>query len=124
MEENKKTILMIEDDSFLRNLYRDKLERAGFNFIEAVSGIEGMNKITNEKPDLVLLDILLPMRSGFDVLEEMNENGMISQIPVIILSNLKQEVDIEEGRKLGAKDYFVKAETDFVDILERIKEVI
>jgi len=124
MEENKKTILMIEDDSFLRNLYRDKLEREGFEFIEATSGIEGMNKIANEDPDLVLLDILLPMRSGFDVLEEMNENGMISQIPVIILSNLKQEVDIEEGRKMGAKDYFIKAETDFIDILERIKEII
>ncbi len=124
MEENKKTILMIEDDSFLRNLYRDKLEREGFEFIEATSGVEGMNKIANEDPDLVLLDILLPMRSGFDVLEEMNENGMISQIPVIILSNLKQEVDIEEGRKMGAKDYFIKAETDFIDILERIKEII
>ncbi len=123
MEENKKTILMIEDDSFLRDLYRDKLEKEEFNFIEATSGIEGMNKIVNEKPDLVILDILLPMRSGFDVLEEMNENGTISQIPVIIFSNLKQETDIEEARKLGAKDYFIKAETDFADILERIKEL-
>ncbi len=124
MEENKKTILMIEDDSFLRNLYRDKFENEGFNFIEATSGIEGINKIINEKPDLVLLDILLPMRSGFDVLEEMNENGMILEIPVIIFSNLKQEVDIEEGRKLGAKDYFIKAETNFSDIVERIRELI
>jgi len=124
MTENKKTILMIEDDSFLRNLYRDKLEAGGFDFIEATSGIEGMNKIINEKPDLVILDILLPMRSGFDVLEEMNKEGLILEIPVVILSNLKQETDIEEARKLGAKDYFVKAETSFSDVLERIEEVI
>ncbi len=124
MEENKKTILMIEDDSFLRDLYRDKLEREGFSFIEATSGIEGMNKIVNEKPDLVILDILLPMRSGFDILEEMNENGLISEIPVVIFSNLKQETDIEEARKMGAKDYFIKSETDFSDILGKIKDII
>ncbi len=115
---------MIEDDSFLRNLYRDKLEREGFNFIEATSGVEGMNKIVNENPDLVILDILLPMRSGFDILEEMNESGMIVEVPVIILSNLKQDIDIEEGRRLGAKDYFIKSETNFSDFLERIKEIV
>lgn len=124
MSENKKTILMIEDDVFLRNLYRDKLEKEGYNFLEATSGTEGMNKIMGEKPDLIILDILLPMRGGFDILEEMNANGMILETPVIILSNLKQEVDIEEGRRLGAKDYFVKSETNFSDFLESIKKNI
>ncbi len=124
MDEKKKTILMIEDDSFLRNLYRDKLEKEGFNFIEATSGVEGMNKIISEKPDLVILDILLPIRSGFDILEEMNETGLILEIPVIIFSNLKQDIDIEEGRRLRAKDYFIKSETNFSDLLERVKELI
>ncbi len=124
MEEEKKTILMVEDDNFLRNLYRDKLEKEGYRVLEATSGTEGMNKIKSENPDLVVLDILLPMKGGFDILEEMNETGMILEIPVIILSNLKQEVDIEEGRRLGAKDYFVKAETNFADFLESIKENI
>ncbi len=124
MEESKKTILMIEDDAFLRNLYRDKLEREGFQFVEATSGVEGMNKITNERPDIVILDILLPMRSGFDILEEMNETGLILEIPVIILSNLKQDVDIEEARRLGAKDYFIKPETNFPELLERIKDFV
>jgi DNA-binding response OmpR family regulator len=124
MEENKKTILMIEDDSFLRNLYRDKLEKEGFDFIEAANGLEGMNKIKNEAPDLILLDILLPMKSGFDVLEEMNDSGLISEIPVIILSNLQQNVDIEEGRRLGAVDYFIKSQTNFTELLERINSFI
>ncbi len=121
MDKEKKKILMIEDDTFLRNLYRDKIEKAGFNFLEATSGTEGMNKIMSEKPDLVILDILLPMKGGFDVLEEMNDNGMIVDIPVIILSNLKQSVDIEEGRRLGARDYFIKSEVNFSDLLESIK---
>jgi len=124
MSEGPKKILMIEDDSFLRNLYKDKLRKEGFDFIEATSGIEGMNKIINESPDLVILDILLPMKGGFDILEEMNANGLIEEIPVIILSSLKQKSDIEEGRKLGAQDYFVKSETDFSEFLERIKEII
>ena len=124
MNDNRKTILMIEDDSFLRNLYRDKIEKEGFGFIEAANGLEGMNKIKNEGPDLVLLDILLPMKSGFDVLEEMNDNGLISEIPVIILSNLKQGGDIEEGRRLGAADYFIKSETNFTELLERINSFI
>lgn len=124
MSTGKKKILMIEDDSFLRNLYRDKLEKEGFDFIEATSGIEGMNKIINENPDLIILDILLPMKGGFDILEEMNAMRLIEKIPVIILSSLKQESDIEEGRKLGAQDYFVKSETNFPEFLERIKEII
>ncbi len=124
MEDNKKTILMIEDDSFLRNLYRDKLEKEGFYFIEAANGLEGLNKIKNENPDLVLLDILLPMKSGFDVLEEMNNSGAISGIPVIILSNLQQSTDIEEGRRLGAADYFIKSQTSFAELLERINSFI
>ncbi len=124
MESGKKTILMVEDDSFLRNLYRDKLEKEGFSFIEASSGVEGMNKINSERPDLVILDILLPMRGGFDILEEMNETGLIIEVPVIILSNLRQDIDIEEGRRLGAKDYFIKSETNFSDLLERIKDIL
>jgi DNA-binding response OmpR family regulator len=124
MEDSKKTILMIEDDSFLRNLYRDKFEKEGFDFIEAANGLEGINKIKNETPDLVLLDILLPMKSGFDILEEMNDNGLISEIPVIILSNLRQSTDIEEGRRLGAADYFIKSETNFMELLERINGFI
>ncbi len=124
MNEEKKIVLMIEDDSFLRNLYRDKIEKEGFVFIEATSGTEGLNKIINEKPDLIILDILLPIKGGFDILEEMKKNGLISVIPVIILSNLKQEIDIEEARNLGAQDYFIKSETNLSELIERVKDLI
>ncbi len=122
MSETKKTILMIEDDVFLSNLYRDKFEKEGFSFLSATSGIEGMNKIINEKPDIVLLDILLPLKSGFDILEEINKDESLSKIPIIVLSNLRQETDIEEGRRMGAKDYFIKSETNFNDLLDSIKK--
>ncbi len=123
-EQQKKTILMIEDDSFLRNLYRDKFEKEGFYFIESSNGVEGMHRIESEKPNMVILDILLPIKSGFDILEEMNESGLISEVPVIIFSNLKQDIDIEEARRLGAKDYFIKSETNFSDLVERVKYFI
>ncbi len=124
MAEEKKTILMIDNDSFLRSLYRERLEKEGYNFIEAKDGIEGINKIINENPNLVILDLLLPLKGGFDILEEMNENELILKIPVIILSNLKQKSDIEEGRRLKATDYFIKSETSFSEIIKRIKEIL
>ncbi len=123
-EQQKKTILMVEDDSFLRHLYRDKFEKEGFNFIESSNGVEGMHRIESEKPNMVILDILLPIKSGFDILEEMNESGLINEVPVIIFSNLKQDIDIEEARRLGAKDYFIKSETNFSDLAERVKYFI
>ena len=92
-----KKILMIEDDKFLRKIYRDKLTRAGFDFIEATNGEEGLNKVISESPDLVLLDLILPRKNGFDVLIEMKRNKNTKNIPVIILSNLGQESDIKRG---------------------------
>ncbi len=124
MEKEKKTVLMIENDDFLRSLYRERLEKENFNFIEATNGIEGTNKIMNENPDLIVTDLLLPLKGGFDILEEMNESGLILKIPVIILSNLRQESDIEEGRQLKAKDYFIKSEASFSEVIKRIKELL
>ena len=122
MTENIKKILMIEDDIFLRKIYRDKLQRSGFEFVEAINGEEGLNKVVSEKPDLVLLDIILPKKNGFDVLREVKDDKETSGIPVVILSNLGQEVDIKRGMALGANDYFVKTEVTLEEVVVRIKE--
>ncbi len=124
MSEEIKNILMIEDDSFLRKLYRDKFTREGVRFTEATSGVEGINKIRSEMPDLIILDILLPMKGGFEILEEKNKEEKISDIPVVILSNLGQEADKEEGRRLGVENYFVKSEISFSDVVEKIKNIL
>jgi len=122
MDETKKQkkVLMIEDDIFLRKLYRDQLTRKDFEFIEATNGEEGINKTINEHPDLILLDLMLPMKNGFDVLKEIKGNKETKNIPVIIISNLGQESDIKEGLNLGADDYFVKTEIRLSEIIDRI----
>jgi len=115
---------MVEDDIFLRKIYRDKLVRAGFEFVEATNGEEGLNKVFSEKPDLVLLDLILPRKNGFDVLAEMKMNVTVQRIPVIILSNLGQETDVKRGLALGAEDYMVKTDVTLAEVVERVKEVL
>ena len=115
---------MIEDDLFLRKIYRDKFSRAGFDFVEATNGIEGLNKAVSENPDLVLLDLILPQKSGFDVLIEMNRNKKTKNIPVIILSNLGQETDVKRGLSLGAKDYLIKTDVSLSEVVDKARELL
>ncbi len=104
---NSKTILIIEDDKFLRELIVQKLIKEGYTVSEAVDGEEGIKKIRDEKPALVLLDLILPGIDGFEVLARAKEDPALSPVPVIILSNLGQKEDIEKGLKLGAVDYLI-----------------
>jgi len=120
----KQKVLMIEEDHFLRKIYRNKLTLAGFEFIEAINGMEGLNKVIFEKPDLVLLDLILPRKNGFDVLVGMKKNEKTKNIPVIIFSNLGQESDIKRGLSLGAKEYLVKSEVSLSDVVKKIKNLI
>lgn len=119
-----KTILVIEDDKFLRELISQKLMKEGYNVSEAVDGEEGIKKIKTEKPDLVLLDLILPGIDGFEVLSQKKEDPGLSSIPVIILSNLGQKEDVEKGLKLGAVDYLIKAHFTPGEIIEKIKIVL
>ena len=116
-----KNILIVEDDKFLRELIVQKVTKDGFNASEAVDGEEGIKKIREEKPDMVLLDLILPSIDGFEVLSLIRQDPGLSSIPVIILSNLGQKEDIERGMKLGATDYLVKAHFTPGEIIEKIK---
>jgi DNA-binding response OmpR family regulator len=120
----EKIILVVEDDKFLRELMTQKLIREGFKISEAVDGEEGLKKIKEERPGLVLLDLILPGIDGFEVLTRMKEDPEISQTPVIILSNLGQREDVERGLKLGATDYLIKAHFTPGEIIEKIKNII
>lgn len=124
MPDEREKILMIEEDGFLRKIYKNKFSQAGFAFSEATNGEEGLNKIIAEKPDLVLLDLILPKKSGFDVLVEMKGKKETKGIPVVILSNLAQESDIQRGLSLGAKDYLVKPEISLSEVVDRVKECL
>ncbi|MBL7150164.1 MAG: response regulator [Candidatus Pacebacteria bacterium] len=116
-----KTILVVEDDKFLRELIVRKLKEEDFNISEAIDGEDGIKKIKEEKPDLVLLDLILPGIDGFEVLSKMKEDMSLAQIPVIILSNLGQKDDVERGFKLGVVDYLIKAHFTPGEIIEKVK---
>tara|TARA_Y100000310_G_scaffold301221_1_gene337492 strand:+ start:1630 stop:1995 length:366 start_codon:yes stop_codon:yes gene_type:complete len=118
-----KKILIIEDDKFLRELISQKLIKEGYDIIEAVDGEKGLKSVKEDGPDLVLLDLILPGVDGFEVLAKMKEDPAISEVPVIILSNLGQKDDIEKGLKMGAVDYLIKAHFTPGEIIEKIKTV-
>jgi DNA-binding response OmpR family regulator len=117
-------ILVVEDDKFLRELIVRKLREENYNAIEAIDGEDGLAKIKEVKPDLVLLDLILPGIDGFELLSRVKEDPLSSQIPVIILSNLGQRDDIEKGLKLGAVDFLVKAHFTPGEIIQKIKNVL
>jgi DNA-binding response OmpR family regulator len=116
-------ILVIEDDKFLRELISRKLLNEGFKIDEAIDGEDGLRKIEEVKPELVLLDLILPGLDGFEVLERIKDNPSTSAVPVLILSNLGQRDEIERGLKLGAVDFLVKAHFTPEEIVEKIKVI-
>ena len=120
----KHKIVLIEDDANIREMYKMKLELSGYVVLTADNGTKALESIKKEKPDLILLDILLPEKDGFEVLEEIKKttDEKIKSIPVIMLSNLSNEEDLEEAKKLGALDYFVKAKTSPREIAEKVGE--
>jgi len=119
-----KKILIIEDDRFLRELIIKKLVNEGYDAIEAIDGEQGLQKIKEEKPDLVLLDLILPGIDGFEVLAQKKDDASISGIPVVILSNLGQKEDIERGLNLGAIDYLIKAHFTPGEIIEKVRNIL
>jgi DNA-binding response OmpR family regulator len=119
-----KTILIVEDDKFLRELITQKLVKEGYDTLMAIDGEEGIKKIREGKPDLVLLDLILPGIDGFEVLSRMKEDENLAKIPVIILSNLGQREEVERGLKLGANDYMIKAHFTPREIIDKIKTIL
>lgn len=121
----KAKILLIEDDEILRDLCVTKLQKEDYQVITAIEGQEGLSKIKEEKPDLVLLDIILPGIDGFEILKRVQKTGgYLTKIPIILLTNLGQEKDIEKGKELGARDYLVKANLTTEQIIEKIKQYL
>ena len=115
-------VLLVEDDKFLRTVLEKKLSAEGFEVISAIDGDEALEKITVEKPDLILLDIILPKKGGFIILENIKKDPELKSVPVLIISNLGQEEDIKKGLSLGAVEYFIKAKISIDDIIKKIKE--
>jgi len=114
-------LLIIEDDEFLVKIYESKFKAAGFQVESALGGEEGVVMARSIKPDLILLDLIMPNKNGFQVLEELQADPEFKKIPVVVLSNLGQEADIKRALEGGAVDYIVKADVTLQDIIEKLK---
>lgn len=124
MTGDEKDILIVEDEAFVVNVYKTKLTKEGYNVHVADDGEKGWKIAQDVEPDLILLDLILPKMNGFDVLENLKSSENLRDIPVLILSNLGQQSDIQKGIDLGAKDYLVKSDTSLKEVLEKIQSVI
>lgn len=121
---HKETILVIEDEPSLRDIYATKLSIEGYGVIEAADGIDGFTQAIQGQPSLILLDVVLPIKDGFDVLKDLKANPRTSGIPVIILSNLGQPYEVKRGIALGAECFLTKANLTPTRIIEEIRKVL
>jgi two-component system response regulator VicR len=117
----KKKILIIEDDRALQNALVEILVQEGFETLSAFDGEEGTKKTSEESPDLILLDIILPKKDGYEVLEEIKKSPQ-KDIPVLILTNLEEIDNVQRALDLGATTFMIKSDFSLKDIVEKIKE--
>ncbi len=117
-----KKILFIEDEARLHKILEDLFKAENFEFISAYDGESGCKLAEEEMPDLILLDLILPKKNGFEVMETLHSNPRLASIPVIVLTNLEGAQDVEKALSLGAYTYLVKANYSLENVLEKIKE--
>jgi CheY-like chemotaxis protein len=121
-----KKILLIEDEEIMVDLLQKRLSKEGYEVFVARDGEEGLKKMRkmDPKPDLILLDIIMPKMGGFEVMEEMLKDKSLKNIPVIVISNSGQPVELDKAKNLGAKDWLIKTEFDPGEVLEKVKKQI
>jgi DNA-binding response OmpR family regulator len=118
---NQHKILLVEDDDGLANVYQQRLEAEGFTVQRVPNGEDALATALEFKPDLILLDVMMPKVSGFDVLDILRNTPETTNIKVIMLTALSQDTDKEKAEKLGADDYLVKSQVVIADVVERVK---
>jgi len=117
-------VLLVEDDQILIEMYEMKMKEGGLNLLLASDGETGLELARKELPSVILLDVMMPKMDGFAVLTELKKDEKTKDIPVLLLTNLGQQADIEKGQKLGASDYIVKSSLTPTQVLEKIKEYL
>jgi two-component system alkaline phosphatase synthesis response regulator PhoP len=114
------SVLVVEDTELLRRIYTDKLSQEGYKVFQAADGLEAINLVRTQQLDLILLDLVMPRMSGLEALEALKRDPRTRDIPVIILSNLGQDADIQRGLDLGAIDYLIKNSAKPADVSAKI----
>ena len=123
-ENGSSKVLIVEDDKFLLSMYSTKFKKDNFQVVVAEDGEKGLKQATQEKPDIILLDIILPKKDGFEVLEELKSREETKNIPVLLLTNLSQQDDTKKGLSLGAEDYLIKAHFMPSEVVKKVKKYI
>lgn len=121
---NMKKILFIEDESALQKTFGEILKQEGYEMTSALNGEVGLRLAKTQKPDLILLDLILPRVHGFEVLKKLKEDKETKDIPVIVLTNLEGIGDIDKALELGATTYLVKAQYSLEEVVEKIKKAL
>lgn len=124
MDYANKTILIIEDEEALISAFKKSFEIKGFKVLTAYNGIDGLELIKDVRPDIVILDLIMPRMSGEEVLEAMNKEGLTDIVPVIVISNKSDGASLYKCKKLGAKEYLIKVNVNLDDILEVVERVL
>lgn len=119
-----KKILFIEDESVLQKTFDSAFKNEGYEVISALDGETGVNLAKTQKPDLILLDMVLPKLTGFEVLKKLKENPETKRIPVIILTNLERMSDIDKALELGATTYLVKVNYSLDEVIKKVKGIL
>ena len=119
-----KTILFIEDESALQKTFGEILKQEGYEMISALDGEIGLRMAKTKKPDLVLLDLILPKVHGFEVLKKLKEDEETKNIPIIVLTNLEGMKDVDMALEMGAKTYLVKTQYSLEEVVEKIKKAL
>lgn len=118
------TLLIVEDDSFLANAYKMKLTKAGYEVLMASDGNEALDVLSENTPDVIVLDLIMPNMDGFALLERLQDDQMHASIPVIVASNLGQSEDIEKAKSLGARDYVIKTDMSLDELIEKVEALV
>jgi CheY-like chemotaxis protein len=124
MAESARRVLLAEDDRFLRRAAESRLRQNGFTVLPAVDGEEALKVARAERPDLILLDLIMPKLQGFEVLKALKQDPVTAPIPVIVLSNLGQDEDLKRAMELGAIAYFIKAHLSLQDLVQRVAQTL
>lgn len=118
----QKTILLVEDDDNLANVYEMRLQAEGFKTVRVANGEDALQAALQARPSLILLDVMMPKVSGFDVLDILRNTPEIADVKVIMLTALSQDSDKERAKELGVDDYLVKSQVVIADVVDRIKQ--
>ena len=124
MSINKKFILIAEDDKAYVNVYKAKLESDGYDVTVVEQGDLVIPELKKRKPDLLILDLMLPQKTGFEILEELRGISTLKNLKVVVASNLSQEIDKEKVKKFGVIDYFIKSDISIFELMDKIKKLL